>query len=81
MKLSILGLAVAAIIVACGQSDVQFRGAQYATSLEECNRKATTLCESIECENWWRRHNVREERPVPKHCLKNDGGTSDASTY
>jgi hypothetical protein len=58
----------------CNSAPVQ--GGVYATNLEECNRNATSLCESITCENSWRLKANRTLRDVPAHCKNNikDGG-------
>lgn len=69
MKSSILGLGIAVVIIACGASEVQLRGGAYGANLEECNRNAKNLCQSIDCENHYRAKEGRFLRTVPAHCL------------
>ncbi len=52
--------------------------AKYQADLEECNRTATNLCESIACENRYRQSVHHPLRVTPSHCYT-DGGSKDGS--
>ncbi len=71
MKLNIMFIL---LLAACGATVEDMRGAAYATTLEECNRQATTLCASIACENKARAGNGRMPRTVPPSCTQSDSG-------
>ncbi len=58
---------------ACLPSDGELRAASYGSRLEACSRAASTLCESIECENRVRPQYGRPPRELPASCK--DGGT------
>jgi len=74
-------------LVACAgnAANDDARGALYGVTLEECNRTATTLCESIACENRARAANGRMPRALPPSCngkgvnTAGDASTGDAS--
>jgi hypothetical protein len=72
LRSSILGLGM--LLVACFGHDAAVEGGRYGANLEACNRHATTLCESIACENYYRGRSGRMLRDVPVHCNA-DGGT------
>lgn len=57
------------------------KAALYSTTLEECNRTAATLCESITCENRARASNNRKPRAMPTSCVGTDGGIKDGAAH
>jgi hypothetical protein len=59
---------LAIFMVRCFPSETSLQGGKYAARLEECNRNARDLCESIACENDWRANAGRFPRAVPTHC-------------
>jgi len=71
MKSSNLGLAAifTLAVAACwAGSETDLKGADYAKRLQDCNKTARNLCESIECENRNRAAGGRFPREVPPHC-------------
>lgn len=61
-------LALVLVLVACGPGDAEIKGGLYASTLEECNRTAATLCASITCENQARAAARRPARALPASC-------------
>ncbi len=55
-------------MTSCFPSETSVEGGKYTVNLEECNRTARNLCESIACENDWRARAGRFPRAVPAHC-------------
>jgi hypothetical protein len=66
-------IAVSCWSLSCG-SNVAVDAARYSTNLEECNRNAKNLCESIACENHYRAAEKRPLRAIPPHCAITDAG-------
>lgn len=64
----VLTVVVSSAINGCFPSEPVLAGGKYTFNLEECNRQAKTLCESISCENDWRAMAGRTPREVPQHC-------------
>jgi len=68
----IITVLVTAYFMGCFPNETTLEGGKYATNLEECNRTAKTLCDSIKCENEWRARAGRLPRDMPKHCQSFD---------
>ena len=66
-----LMLVTARIGVGCAPSS-DIPAATYALTLEECSRNATSLCESVRCENHARAAMGRFPRAEPKSCKVED---------
>jgi hypothetical protein len=67
----ILAVMVCTVMQGCFPSEPVLAGGKYSFNLEECNRRAVTLCESVACENDWRALAGRMPREVPLHCKLN----------
>ena len=70
-------IAVARLTVGCLPPDTDVRAATYAVTLEECNRSATTLCDSVRCENKARASMGRFPRALPASCKVQDAVQRD----
>jgi len=65
----LLAVLFSSIVNGCNfPSEPILAGGKYTFNLEECNRQAKTLCESIACENDWRAMAGRMPRDLPLHC-------------
>lgn len=65
-------LLIARCLVGCPGNESVLIGGQYSDNLAECNRTAKDMCESIACENHFRRAAGRFPRDTPVHCLIKD---------
>ena len=63
----------AAVLAGCGGEDPYVRPAAYGAELTACNQTATTLCESVYCEQQVRMRYSRPLRTWPAECQ--DGGS------
>lgn len=61
-------LLVCRYLFGCVGSETALAAGKYSANLEECNRTAKNLCESIACENHYRAAAGRFPRAVPVHC-------------
>ena len=71
-KIDCVWALVAGTLAACTGAAIS--GAKYTANLEECNRNAKNICESIACENLYRAAVNRPPRIQPVHCVLKDGG-------
>lgn len=68
-----------AIVYGCGNETV-LQGGLYAGNLEDCNKQAKNLCDSIACENHYRLAAGRLPRDVPAHCSIKDAGVKETGS-
>ena len=72
LKVDIAWAVLAGTLAVCCAASIS--GSQYTANLEECNRTAKNVCESIACENLYRAAVKHPPRIVPVHCIVKDAG-------
>lgn len=72
LKVDIAWAMLAGTLAVCCAASMS--AAKYTANLEECNRNAKSVCESIACENLYRAAEKRQPRIVPVHCTVKDAG-------